>query len=69
MEAQHDDDGNEDVVPIRHKIVSPASASEYRNVSIDSVDVTVTDGDAQPVAVLSISSSNTAVNEGNSFVI
>ena len=68
VEAQHDDDGNEDVVPIRHKIISP-SASEYRNVSIDSVDVTVTDGDPQPVAVLSISSSNTSVNEGNSFVI
>ena len=69
VEAQHDDDGNEDVVPIRHKIVSPASASEYRNVSIDSVDVTVTDDDPQPVAVLSIGSSSTAVNEGGSFVI
>ena len=69
VEARHDDDGNEDVVPIRHKIVGSASASEYRNVSIDSVDVTVTDGDAQPVAVLSIGSSSTAVNEGGSFVI
>ena len=68
VEAQHDDDGNEDVVPIRHKVISP-SASEYRNVSIDSVDVTVTDGDPQPVAVLSIGSSSTAVNEGGSFVI
>ena len=68
VEAQHDDDGNEDVVPIRHKIISP-SASEYRNVSIDSVDVTVTDSDPQPVAVLSIFASHTSVNEGGSFVI
>ena len=68
VEAQHDDDGNEDVVPIRHKIISP-SASEYRNVSIDSVDVTVTDGDPQPVAVLSIFASHTSVNEGGSFVV
>ena len=69
VEAQYDDDANEDVVPIRHKIVNFASASEYRNLSIDSVTVTVPDSDPQPAAVLSIGPSETSVNEGGSIVV
>ena len=69
VEAQHDDDANEDVVPIRHKIVNFASASEYRGLSIDPVTVTVPDSDPQPAAVLSITASHTSVNEGGSFVV
>ena len=69
VEAQYDDDANEDVVPIRHKIVNFASASEYRNLSIASVTVTVPDSDPQPAAVLSIGPSETSVNEGGSIVV
>ena len=69
IDAIHDGDGNDDVVPIRHRVAS-GSAGEYRNLSVDTLSVTITDADPEPAAVLSIGPSrDLVVAEGGSFTI
>ena len=68
VDAIPDGDGDDDVVPIRHKIAA-SSAPEYRGRSIDTLSVTVTDPDAAPKAVLTISTRDRDVAEGGSVTI
>ena len=68
IDAIHDGDGNDDVVPIRHRVAS-GSAGEYRNLSVDTLSVTITDADPEPAAVLSIRANGSRVSEGSSFVV
>ena len=68
VDAIPDGDGDDDVVPIRHKIAA-SSAPEYRGLDIDTLSVTVTDPDAAPKAVLTISTRDQDVAEGGSVTI
>ena len=68
VDAIPDGDGDDDVVPIRHKIAA-SSAPEYRGRSIDTLSVTVTDPDAAPKAVLTMSTRDQDVAEGGSVTI
>ena len=68
VDAIPDGDGDDDVVPIRHKIAA-SSAPEYRGLDIDTLSVTVTDPDAAPKAVLTMSTRDQDVAEGGSVTI
>ena len=68
IDAIHDGDGNDDVVPIRHRVAT-GSAPEYRGLDVDTLYVTVTDPDAAPRAVLTISTRDQDVAEGGSVTI
>ena len=63
VDAIHDGDGNDDVVPIRHRVAT-GSAPEYRGLDIDTLYVTVTDPDPGHAAVLTISTRDQDVAEG-----
>ena len=68
IDAIPDGDGNDDVVPIRHKVTT-GSAPEYRGLNVDTLSVTVTDPDAAPKAVLTMSTRDQDVAEGGSVTI
>ena len=68
IDAIHDGDGDDDVVPIRHRVAT-GSAPEYRGLDVDTLSVTVTDPDPGHAAVLTISTRDQDVAEGGSVTI